>query len=75
MAFSVLEEIERAQEPISATQLARILGVSRQAIHNLKNSGKIAPIDIGLRADRYDPKTLAWQLRKLNPAMRLAAGK
>ena len=72
-AFSVLEKIESAKQPLSVAQLAKIYGVSRQAIYDAISEGKIPVMDTGLAVKRIDPRSLAHQLRRNNPAMRLAA--
>ncbi len=72
-AFSVLEQIESARKPLSVAQLAKIYGVSRQTIYDGIATGKIPAMDNGLNVVRIDPRSLAHQLRRKNPAMRLAA--
>ena len=73
MAFSVLEQVEKAKKPITVTQAAKICGVSRQAIYNAIETGRIPRLDDGIDKVRIDPRSWAHQLRRNNPAMKLAA--
>lgn len=73
MSFSVLEAVESAKQPLTVPALAKIYGVSRGAIYKAIHAGKIPVMDTGLDVVRIDPRSLAAQLRRQNPAMRVAA--
>lgn len=73
MAYSIIEQLEQAKGPLSVQQLAKIYGVSKQAIYKAKELGRLTPIDIGLDVVRFDPHTLIRQLRENNPSLRKAA--
>jgi excisionase family DNA binding protein len=70
---SVLEQIESGKGPLTVAQLATIYGVSEPAIYKAIRRGKIPVIDMGMDVVRIDRKSLAYQLRHNNPAMRAAA--
>ncbi len=71
--FSVLEAVEAAKEPLTVLQLAGIFRVSRGAIYKAIHAGRIPVMDIGIDRMLIDPRSLAAQLRRQNPAMRVAA--
>lgn len=67
MAYSILDEIENHDGLLTVEDLARIYRVTRKSIYVAIDKGKLLPIKGPIGKMRFDPKTLAYKIRKDNP--------
>jgi len=69
--YSILEDLESRTGVLKVKELAAILRVSEDAIYDLANQNGIPSFTIGKQL-RFDPKTVAYWIRKKDPTFALA---
>jgi excisionase family DNA binding protein len=70
--YSVLEDLESRTGLLKVKEMAEIFRVSQDAIYDLADQGTIPSFTIG-KQRRFDPKTVAYWIRKKDPTFALAA--
>jgi excisionase family DNA binding protein len=70
--YSVLDDLESRTGLLKVKELADIFRVSVDAIYDLADQGTIPSFTIG-KQRRFDPRTVAYWIRKKDPTFALAA--
>lgn len=70
--YSILDDLETRKSVLKVKELADILRVSQDAIYDLADQGAIPSFTIG-KQRRFDPKTVAYWIRKKDPMFAQAA--
>jgi excisionase family DNA binding protein len=70
--YSLLDDLESRTTILKVKELATLLRVSEDAIYDLADEGTIPAFTIG-KQRRFDPKMIAWWLRKKDPHYAQAA--
>ena len=71
-AYSILDDLETRKGVLNVRDVAEIFRVSQDSIYDLAGSRRIPSFSIG-RQIRFDPKTIAFWLRKKDPTLIKAA--
>jgi excisionase family DNA binding protein len=69
--YCVLEELEQWTTVLKVKDLARILRVSEDCIYDMADEGSIPSFTVR-KQRRFNPKTVAYWLRKKDPTFALA---
>lgn len=68
--YSVIDQIKQYRRPMSAAELAPILGVSDDVLYRMVRSGKVPQLIIpGRKVTRFDPASIVFWLCKNNPLL------
>lgn len=70
--YGILDDLETRTGVLKVKELAAIFRVSEDAIYDLADEGTIPSFTIG-KQRRFDPKTVAFWIRKKDPTFALAA--
>jgi excisionase family DNA binding protein len=70
--YSILDDLETRTSVLKVKELVDILRVSQDAIYDLSDQGVIPSFTIG-KQRRFDPKTVAYWIRKKDPTFAQAA--
>jgi excisionase family DNA binding protein len=70
--YSILEDLESRAAVMKVKELANVFRVSEDAIYDLADQNAIPSFTIG-KQRRFDPKTVAYWIRKKDPNFALAA--
>jgi excisionase family DNA binding protein len=70
--YSILDDLETRTSVLKVKELADILRVSQDAINDLSDQGAIPSFTVG-KQRRFDPKTVAYWIRKKDPTFAQAA--
>jgi excisionase family DNA binding protein len=70
--YSILEDLESRTGVMKVKELASVLRVSEDAIYDLADQNAIPSFTVG-KQRRFDPKTVAYWLRKKDPTFAQAA--
>jgi excisionase family DNA binding protein len=69
--YSILEDLESRTGVMKVKELANLFRVSEDAIYDLADQNAIPSFTIG-KQRRFDPKTVAYWIRKKDPNFALA---
>lgn len=68
--LTIVDRIRQFRRPMSAAELAPILGVSEDVLYRMVRKGKIPQLVIpGSRVTRFDPASIVFWLCKHNPLL------
>jgi excisionase family DNA binding protein len=70
--YGILDDLETRTGVLKVKEIADILRVSEDAIYDLADQGTIPSFTVG-KQRRFDPKTVAYWIRKKDPTFAQAA--
>jgi excisionase family DNA binding protein len=71
-AYSILDDLETRKGVLKVKEVAELLRVSQDSIYDLVDNRRIPAFYVGSQI-RFDPKTIAFWLRKKDPTFVKAA--